>query len=138
VAARAVGPAGLGAPAYLTAPAEGGGVPLSAATTPRPLPPAVIRRLPRLTVVVAVPRRLRAEARAIVTVRVSRPLRGALMRVQLRRGLRDATIAQGRVSGRRVPVALSFRAPGRYLVRIQTLEPGRRARAVVRPVTVRR
>jgi hypothetical protein len=85
-----------------------------------------------------VPRRLRVGVRAIVTVRVSRPLRGALMRVQLRRGLRYATIAQGRVSGRRVPVALSFRAPGRYLVRIQILEPGRRARAVVRPLTVRR
>jgi hypothetical protein len=109
------------------------------ATTPQPTPlsPAAVRRLPRLRVAVAVPR-LRAGARGIVTVRLNRALRGALMRVQLRRGLAYRTIASGRVSGRRIPVAVSFSRPGRYLVRIRITESRRPTVNRVVAVTVRR
>jgi hypothetical protein len=32
------------------------------------------------------------------------------------------TVARGRVSGRRVPIALSFRSAGRYLLRVRFQE----------------
>lgn len=57
---------------------------------------------------------------------LNRPVRGALLRVQLRRGVSYATIAQGRVSGRRIPVAIGFNRRGTFLVRVQVLESGRR------------
>jgi hypothetical protein len=109
------------------------------ATTPRPttLSPAAARRLPRLRIAVAVPR-LRAGARGIATIRLNRALRGALVRVQVRRGLAYRTIASGRVSGRRIPVALSFSRPGRYLVRVRITEAHRRTANRVVAVTVRR
>jgi hypothetical protein len=74
----------------------------------------------------------------VIRVALNRRVRGALMRVQLRRGVSYATIAQGRVSGRRIPVALGFNRRGTFLVRVQVIESGRRAAVRVLRLVVRR
>ena len=79
-----------------------------------------------LKLAVTVPKTLRAGERTLIRVVLNRPVRGALLRVQLRRGVSYATIAQGRVSGRRIPVAIGFNRRGTFLVRVQVLESGRR------------
>lgn len=105
------------------APAKGGG-------------PAPRRRA--LRVAVSVPASLQAGVKGVLGVRLNRAVRGAFVRVQLRRGVTYTTIAQGRVSGRRVPVALSFASPGRYLMRIQIREAGRATVGTVTAVLVTR
>jgi hypothetical protein len=92
----------------------------------------------RLKLAVRVPRRLKARERTVIRVALSRRVRGALMRVQLRRGVSYATIAQGRVSGRRIPVALGFNRRGTFLVRVQVIESGRRPAVRVLRLVVRR
>ena len=92
----------------------------------------------RLTLAIAVPARLRAGTRAIIRVILNRPVRGALVRVQLRQGVVYRTVAQGRVSGRRIPVALTFARPGRYLLRVQIVERGRPTVNRVQALVVRR
>ena len=76
-------------------------------------------------------------AKGVLSVRTDRALNGALVRVQLRSGVRWRTVAQGRVSGRRIPVALAFASPGRYLVRIRITEAGRAPVGTVAAVVVR-
>jgi hypothetical protein len=96
----------------------------SAAKTPLPtkLSKAALRKLPRLRVSVGVPKRIKKRTKIIISLRLNRPVRGALATVQLRRGVSYRTIARGRVSGRRIPVALSFRSAGRYLLRVRVQE----------------
>jgi hypothetical protein len=91
---------------------------------PTRLTPAARKRLPRLRLVVHAPRTLRAGVSTVVRVTLSRRVRGALATVQLRRGLGYRTIARGRVSGRRIPVAVRIRTPGRYLLRVLIAESG--------------
>jgi hypothetical protein len=101
------------------------GIPGAAAgTTPAKASGTVSKR--PLKVAVTVPRRLKAGERTIIRVGLNRRVRGALLRVQLRRGVTYRTIAQGRVSGRRIPVALGFDRRGTFLMRVQVLESGRR------------
>ncbi|HET6689457.1 MAG TPA: PKD domain-containing protein [Miltoncostaeaceae bacterium] len=108
----------------------------AAAKTPAKTSGRVART--RLKVAVTVPRKLRARERTVIRVALNRRVRGALMRVQLRRGVSYATIAQGRVSGRRIPVALGFNRRGTFLVRVQVIESGRRAAVRVLRLVVRR
>jgi hypothetical protein len=126
-------------PPGITGTVGGVGVQLPGAapgSTPAPATSVIPRRT--LTLVIAVPRTLRAGSRAVIRVRLNRPVRGALARVQLRRGLAYRTVAQGRVSGRSFPVALTFARPGRYLLRVQIVEAGRRTVNRVRALVVRR
>jgi hypothetical protein len=97
----------------------------AAGSSPVPISPAAARTLPPLRVGVAGAGSFRVGSRGLLTLRLSRRVRGAIVRVQIRRGLRYATVARGRVSGKRVPVALTFTAPGRYLVRVQVSEAHR-------------
>ena len=90
-----------------------------------PLSPAAARKLPALRVSVSGTGSFRAGSRGLLTVKLSRAVRGAMVRVQIRRGLRYATVTKGRVSGKRIPVALTFAARGRYLIRVQIAEPHR-------------
>lgn len=92
----------------------------------------------RVTLGVSVPRSLRVGTRSVIHVGIDRAVRGALIRVQLRQGVLYRTIAQGRVSGRRIPVALTFARPGRYLLRVQVTESGRAVVSRVTAVIVRR
>jgi hypothetical protein len=103
-----------------------------------PAPATSVPRRRALTLAIAVPRTLRAGSRAIIRVRLNRPVRGALARVQLRRGVAYRTVAQGRVSGSRIPVALTFARPGRYLLRVQIVERGRATVNRVQALVVRR
>ncbi|MGE0027227.1 MAG: PKD domain-containing protein [Thermoleophilia bacterium] len=111
----------------------------SAATTPAPpLSAGAARKLPALRVGVAGTGSFRAGTRGILTVTLSRRVRSALVRVQIRRGVRYTTVTRGRVSGTRIPVALTFATRGRYLLRIQISEPhratvNRLVRIAVRP-----
>lgn len=97
----------------------------SSGTNPAPLSPAAARRLPALRVGVSGTGGFRVGARGVLTLTLNRRVKGALVRVQIRRGLRYTTVARGRVSGRRIPVALIFSSPGRYLVRVQISEAHR-------------
>ncbi len=101
------------------------GIPGAAAATSPAKASGTVSTTP-LKLAVTVPKKLRAGERTIIRVGLNRPVRGALLRVQLRRGVSYATIAQGRVSGRRIPVALGFNRRGTFLVRVQVLESGRR------------
>ena len=105
-----------------------------------PAPPKGGRTVRRkaVTLAVVLPAAIRAGQKGVISVRLNRPVRGALVRVQLRTGVRYRTIAQGRVSGRRIPVALAFAKPGRYLMRIQIREAGAKLVSRVTPVVVRR
>lgn len=109
----------------------------SPATTPRPAPPTT-RRAKALRATLVVPRSITAGTHVVLRVRLNRALRGALIRVQLRQGVVYRTIAQGRVSGRRIPVALTFARAGRYLLRVQIRESGRPVVSRVATVLVRR
>jgi hypothetical protein len=111
----------------------------SPAATPRPstLSGPALRKLPRLRVGIHGPGLIRRGQRAVLRVVLSRSVHGALATVQLRRGVGYRTVTRGRVSGRRVPVVLSFRNPGRYLLRVQVREAGRPAVTKLVAVTVR-
>lgn len=97
----------------------------SAGAGPAPLSPAAAHRLPALRVGVSGTGGLRVGARAVMTLKLSRRVTGAVVRVQIRRGLRYTTVARGRVTGRRIPVALTFTSAGRFLVRVQISEAHR-------------
>ena len=101
------------------------GIPGAAAATAPAKASGTVSKTP-LKLAVTVPKTLRAGERTLIRVVLNRPVRGALLRVQLRRGVSYATIAQGRVSGRRIPVAIGFNRRGTFLVRVQVLESGRR------------
>jgi PKD domain-containing protein len=111
----------------------------SAAKTPLPtkLSKAALRKLPKLRVSVAVPKRSKKGTKIIIALRLNRPVRGALATVQLRRGVSYRTIARGRVSGRRIPLALSFRSRGRYLLRVRFQESGKGTTKNVVAIVVR-
>jgi hypothetical protein len=111
----------------------------SAGSTPLPstLSKAALRKLPKVRVSVQTPKRIRSGQKTIIHVGLSRPVHGALATVQLRRGVTYRTVARGRVSGRRVPVALVFRAPGKYLLRVQIREAGKTPVTKVVALTVR-
>jgi hypothetical protein len=89
------------------------------------LSPAAARRLPALRVGVTGTGSFRAGTRGLLTLRLNRAVRRALVRVQIRRGLHYTTVTRGRVSGRRIPVALTFARRGRYLIRVQISEAHR-------------
>ncbi len=67
----------------------------------------------------------RVGSRGLLTLKLNRRVQGAIVRVQIRRGLRYTTVARGRVSGKRIPIALTFTARGRYLIRVQISEAHR-------------
>jgi hypothetical protein len=113
------------------------GIPGAAAATAPAKSSGTVSKV-RLKVSVTVPKTLKAGERTIIRVGLNRPVRGALLRVQLRRGVSYVTIAQGRVSGRRIPVAIGFNRRGTFLVRIQVLESGRRPVVKVLRLVVRR
>ena len=76
--------------------------------------------------------------RGVLTLKLSRRVRGAVVRVQVLRGVRYTTVARGRVSGNRIPVALTFSAPGRYVVRAQISEANRPTVGRIIRIVVRR
>jgi hypothetical protein len=111
----------------------------SPASTPRPsaLSKRALGRRPKLRVDLQGPRVITHGRRTIFRIVLSRSVRGALASVQLRRGVSHRTVTRGRVSGGRVPVALSFRNPGRHLLRVQLREAGGPPATKLMTVTVR-
>jgi len=103
-----------------------------------PLTPAASRRLPALRLGVAGTGSFRVGRRGVLTLKLSRRVRGAVVRVQVLRGVRYTTVARGRVSGNRIPVALTFSAPGRYVVRAQISEANRPTVGRIIRIVVRR
>jgi hypothetical protein len=111
----------------------------SPATTPRPtrLTKAALRKLPKLRISIGVPKLIRRGAQTIVPVALSRAVHGTLATVQLRRGVGHLTVARGRVAGRRMPIALSSRSAGRYLLRVRFQEARKGTATEVVEIVVR-